>query len=295
LISNAALIGSKGNSGLIFSQFIYGLSKDIHTDFMDQQILIQQIKKGYELAYEAIDMPVEGTIITLMRNWYNLLNQDASESSFEEYLLKSSIELQKTLEETKSLLPILKKNNVIDAGALAFTTFVDGFVRSITDENFIVEIEESEVLTLDHTDDHNHDETDIEHRYCTEILIKSQLQKESLKLLLKHHGNSLVIGKSSEFYKIHIHTNEPHKVFEYISKYATIVDSKVDDMKNQNMINHHRKYDIAILTDSISDIHQNLIDDLQIQVFPVSINVDGTIYFDKKSIKNQRMLQLIQS
>src|SRR5690606_6306422 len=78
LISNAALIGSKGNSGLIFSQFIYGLSKDIHTDFMDQQILIQQIKKGYELAYEAIDMPVEGTIITLMRNWYNLLNQDAS-------------------------------------------------------------------------------------------------------------------------------------------------------------------------------------------------------------------------
>lgn len=295
LISNAALIGSKGNSGLIFSQFIYGLSKDIHTDFMDQQILIQQIKKGYELAYEAIDMPVEGTIITLMRNWYNLLNQDASESSFEEYLLKSSIELQKTLEETKSLLPILKKNNVIDAGALAFTTFVDGFVRSITDENFIVEIEESEALSLDHTDHHDHDETDIEHRYCTEILIKSQLQKESLKLLLEHHGNSLVIGKSSEFYKIHIHTNEPHKVFEYISKYATIVDSKVDDMINQNMINHHRKYDIAILTDSISDIHQSLIDDLQIQVFPVSINVDGTIYFDKKSIKNQRMLQLIQS
>src|SRR5690606_29352647 len=85
------------------------------------------------------------------------------------------------------------------------------------------------------------------------------------------------------------------KVFEYVSKYATIVDSKVDDMKNQNAINHHRKYDIAILTDSISDINQKLIDEHQIQVFPVSINVDGTIYFDKKSIKNPRMLELIQS
>lgn len=294
-ISDAALIGSKGNSGLIFSQFIYGLSKDIHTDFMDQKVLIQQIRKGYEFAYEAIDMPVEGTIITLMRHWYNLLNQEAVDSSFEEYLLRSSIELQKSLEETKSLLPILKKSDVVDAGALAFSTFVDGFVRSITDENYIVEIEESEVLTLDHKDSFNHDEINIEFRYCTEILIKSKLQKESLQLLLEHHGNSIVIGKSNEFYKIHIHTNEPHKVFEYISKYATIVDSKVDDMENQNMINHHRKYDIAILTDSISDIHQSIIDAFQIQVFPVSINIDGTIYYDKKSIKNKRILELIES
>lgn len=295
-ISDAALIGSKGNSGLIFSQFIFGLSKDIQTDFIDKSILIEQIKKGYELAYEAIDMPVEGTIITLMRNWYNLLSQESSGLSFEEYLIISNIELQKTLEQTKTLLPILKRNNVVDAGALAFTTFVDGFVRSITDENYVVEIEESESLRLDaHDLEHQHDETNINFRFCTEILIKSKLEKDSLKQLLDHHGDSLVIGKSSEFYKIHIHTNEPDKVFEYISKFATIVDSKVDDMKNQNMINHHRKHEIAILTDSISDIHQKLIDEHQIQVFPVSINVDGTIYFDKKSIRNPRMLELIQS
>src|SRR5690606_27462467 len=99
----------------------------------------------------------------------------------------------------------------------------------------------------------------------------------------------LVIGKSSEFYKIHIHSNEPDKILEYISNYATIVDSKVDDMKNQNMLNHHRKYDIAVLTDSISDINKNLMDYYQIQVFPISINVDGTIYFDKRSINNKRL------
>src|SRR5690606_10572910 len=293
-ISNAALIGSKGNSGLIFSQFMYGLSKDIETDFVDQKVLRDQMKKGYEFAYSAIDMPVEGTMITLMRNWFNLLSEETNETSFEEYLMKRNLELQKTLESTKSLLPILKKNNVVDSGALAFTMFVDGFVRSIADENFVIDVKETENLSLDEHN-HNEEETDINFRYCTEILIKTPLEKESLKQLLNHHGDSLVIGESSEFYKIHIHTNEPYKVFEYVSKYATIVDSKVDDMKNQNAINHHRKYDIAILTDSISDINQKLIDELQIQVFPVSINVDGTIYFDKKSIKNPRMLELIEN
>jgi len=293
-ISNAALIGSKGNSGLIFSQFMYGLSKDIETDFVDQKVLRDQMKKGYEFAYSAIDMPVEGTMITLMRNWFNLLSEETNETSFEEYLMKRNLELQKTLESTKSLLPILKKNNVVDSGALAFTMFVDGFVRSIADENFVIDVKETENLSLDEHN-HNEEETDINFRYCTEILIKTPLEKESLKQLLNHHGDSLVIGESSEFYKIHIHTNEPYKVFEYVSKYATIVDSKVDDMKNQNAINHHRKYDIAVLTDSISDINQKLIDELQIQVFPVSINVDGTIYFDKKSIKNPRMLELIEN
>lgn len=296
-ISNAALIGSKGNSGLIFSQFFYGLSKDIEVDYLDQQILKEQIKKGYEFAYEAINMPVEGTMITLMRNWYNLLSQDTEQSiSFESYLMQTNLELQKSLNETKNILPILRKYNVVDAGALAFTTFVDGFIRSITDDNFIVEVTETKQLDLDtyhHFDEH--DQNNINHRYCTEILIKTPLEKDSLKRLLDHHGDSLVIGKSSEFYKIHIHTNEPDKVLEYVSKYASIVDSKVDDMKNQYMLNHAQKHNVCILTDSISDIHSTLIDEFQIQVFPVSINVDGTIYFDKKSIRNQRILELIQS
>src|SRR5690606_32889129 len=79
-ISNAALIGSKGNSGLIFSQFIYGLSKDINEEYIDKETLINQIKKGYEFAYDAIDIPVEGTMITLMRSWYNLLKHNEDEN-----------------------------------------------------------------------------------------------------------------------------------------------------------------------------------------------------------------------
>jgi len=293
-ISNAALIGSKGNSGLIFSQFIYGLSKDVNEEYIDKETLINQIKKGYEFAYDAIDIPVEGTMITLMRSWYNLLKHNEDENlSFEDYLLKTNEQLLVSLEQTKNQLPILKKHNVVDAGALAFTKFVDGFVHTMLDDDYIVDVVVLDKIDLIEDID-EHDTHDIVYRYCTEILIKSSIEKESLKKILDKHGDSLVIGKSSEYYKIHIHTNEPDKVFEYISKYAKIVDSKVDDMKNQYMLKHSRKHDICILTDSIADIKSSIIDELQIQVLPVSLNVEDTIYFDKRSIKNTRLLELIE-
>ena len=73
-ISNAALIGSKGNSGIIFSQFIYGFTKDIKDEYIDDINLVKQLEKGYNYAYKAIDKPVEGTMITLMRSLYEILN-----------------------------------------------------------------------------------------------------------------------------------------------------------------------------------------------------------------------------
>lgn len=294
-ISLSALMGSKGNSGLIFSQFISGLSQDITKDYMDHQTLKEQIRKGYLYAYEAIDLPVEGTMITLMRQWYELLNEEHLETlSFKNYLMKVNHELQLALEETKSTLPILKKHNVVDAGALAFTTFVDGFMRCLTDHQDILEVYEVDSSSV--FDDTGHDgihDDDIAYRYCTEVLIKTSLNKESIKNLMHHHGDSIVIGQSSEYYKIHLHTNEPDKVIEYLSMFAEIQQTKVDDMKKQYMMNHQRKYDIAILTDSISDIDLNEVESLQIHMFPVSIDFGGIIYYDKVSINNHRMLDLI--
>ncbi len=294
-ISLSALMGSKGNSGLIFSQFISGFSKDIIHDYMDYQMLKEQIKKGYEFAYEAIEVPVEGTMITLMRQWYELLNRESTgHISFESYLMKVNQELQKSLEETKVLLPILKKHNVVDAGALAFTTFVDGFIKYLTNyQNVIDQNSQHESIEIE---DLAHDLTendDIRFRYCTEVLIKTSLNKESIKSLMHHYGDSIVIGQSNEYYKIHLHTNEPEKVIEYLSMFAQIEHTKVDDMKQQYMMNHQRKYDIAILTDSIADIEKKEIDSLQIHMFPVSIDFNGMIYYDKVSINNHMMLDLI--
>ncbi len=294
-ISNAALLGSKGNSGLIFSQFMYGLSKDIDVEYFDFQGLKNQIRKGYEEAYQAIDKPVEGTMITLMRKFYHLLDQrDMSAYEFNVALLEINKALKLALEETKNQLSILKKNNVIDAGALAFSTFVDGFVKSLTDENYTVISEISDHIDLVSEDllaSHEHEM--IHFRYCTEVLIETEMDKKEIKELLSGFGDSLVIGQSNKYYRIHMHTNEPDKMIENVSQNGMIIHSKVDDMKNQYMLKHERKYDIGLLTDSIADIDKALIDQYQIQVHPLLISADGNEYFDKKSINNKRILDLI--
>ncbi len=295
-VSNAALIGSKGNSGLIFSQFIYGLSKDIEEDTMNLNSLRAQIKKGYEEAYKAIDHPVEGTMITLMREFYQLLHENKdTNSNIEHLLVDISKKLEIALEETKNQLPVLKKNNVIDSGALAFYTFVDGFLKTIIDDKYkVTEENVSRITELENHMFESHDHEMIEFRYCTEVLIESNEEKEHIKSLLNGLGDSLVIGRSNQYYKIHMHTNEPHMMVNQLSTLGNIIDSKVDDMKNQYMIKNEKKYDICVLTDSIGDIEQALLDEYQIQVYPVEIHVNGTKYYDKKTINNQSVLELIE-
>ena len=110
---------------------------------------------------------------------------------------------------------------------------------------------------------------------------------------IKHFGDSLVIGKSSEYLKIHIHTNEPALLLETIESFALIIETKVDDMKNQYQIQKKQQKEICILTDSIADIATELIDDLNIQVLPISLNIDNMTYFDKLTINNEILKKII--
>ena len=291
-ISNAALIGSKGNSGIIFSQFIYGFTKDIKDEYIDDINLVKQLEKGYNHAYKAIDKPVEGTMITLMRSLYEILSiKKHTYNSFEDYLIKTNEALKTELNLTTNQLQILKKYNVVDAGALAFVIFIDGFINSVINKEE-VKIENNNNEIINNYDDlHNHDE--INYRYCTEVLIETKLSNEDLKSKINKFGDSLVVGSNEQFTKIHIHTSKPSLLIEEVSKYAKIVTTKVDDMMNQYNISKNKNNDICILTDSIADISKSIIDEMGIQVFPISINVDGTIYYDKTTIKNNQLLKLI--
>lgn len=288
-ISNAALQGSKGNSGIIFSQFFYGLSKGNIKDNIEFDNFIEKAESGYKYAYDSIEEPVEGTIITLMRKWPQLLKNNNS-VDYLNALLTSSNELQIELEKTKATLSILKKYDVVDAGAKAFTIFIAGFTKSISDDLFNVIIKEDKTEIVKHEYLNNEE---IEFRYCTEVLIKTNLERADISLKIKHFGDSLVIGKSSEYLKIHIHTNEPALLLETIESFALIIETKVDDMKNQYQIQKKQQKEICILTDSIADIATELIDDLNIQVLPISLNIDNMTYFDKLTINNEILKKII--
>lgn len=294
-ISNAALIGSKGNSGLIFSQFFYGLSIDVNDDELDLEKLVLSLENGYNYAYESIENPVEGTIITLMRKWVLTLKSFLPhKTDIKEPLMSSNKALKKALKQTKDELLVLKKNDVVDAGAKAFTIFVDGFVNNVTNnEEKIKQLKPIIKNDLDHKQFSNLDE--ISNRYCTEVLIKTNLDKFAINSLVKKFGNSLVIGKSSNYYKIHIHTNDPSGFVSEVKNFAAIYETKIEDMVNQYNLNNKKQAKIGIITDSIADLPREITENNNIQVLPISIKAGDMYYFDGLTVNNNTIIEIVNS
>jgi len=132
-IAEAILVNARGNSGIIFAQFFYGLSnetEDLHSVNMRQ--FAESIQGSVKYVYEAVANPVEGTMLTVIKEWadyiYNSWNKF---TDFDQLLLSSYDTLLKSLSETKIKLKVLAKANVVDAGAKGFVLFVEGIIEYI--------------------------------------------------------------------------------------------------------------------------------------------------------------------
>jgi len=291
-VAEAALSGSRGNSGLIFSQYLYGLTKTFSTGGNTKNYQLR-FQSAVQYAYDAISNPVEGTMITLMKRLSQLLSEQMDTKRLENSLTHIYENLKTTLDETTNSLEILKKHQVVDAGALGFMLFTEGFMQSILNQkSYELGISQKQVHPLrNHQTLSDH----INNRYCMEVLLKTFESKLHLTTLLNNLGDSLVIGKQDELIRIHIHTNQPDIIIEKVKPLGMILETKVDDMQKQYQAIHDDANDIAILTDSIADLPQSLIDDYPIYVFNVGLQLDDITYYDKQTIKHQKLLDIIKT
>lgn len=289
-ISRAALVGARGNSGIIFASYIFGFSSGIDQNEIDIDTLIKQLDKAQASAYQAIETPVEGTMITLMRYFFNRLNELKGTIKDIQVLLKQAYkDLALALEQTKDQLAILKTSKVVDAGAKGYYHFLEGFIKAMDGEEINIDIKDT-VDEIVHVDHFELGQT----RYCTEVLIEGKdLKQEKIKHLLHPFGDSVVVAGSDEIRRVHIHTNTPEKVIERLEPVGKIIDQKVDDMKRQFEVSNHRKHDIALVTDSIADLPIDYIEANQIHVLNLSLLINDVTYFDKLTIENSRFYQLM--
>jgi DegV family protein with EDD domain len=289
-IADAAIVGARGNSGIIFAQYIYGFSMGVKADEITPEQFVQIVEDASNQAYKAIAKPVEGTMITLMREFAKTLKtlKNASKN-FIDLLSKAYEALKEDLAKTPDLLPVLKENKVVDAGAKGFVHFVEGFIKAFKGEDvsMVHEHEHIEEMHVDHLEES-------EYRYCTEALVRGEnLNIDQIKADLLVFGNSLVVAGTTRTVRIHIHTNEPEHVFSYFDGYAKIIEQKVDDMKRQFEVANHRKYPIALVTDSIADLPAELVEKYQIHMFPLNLMINDQNYFDKLTIHNDRFYQIM--
>lgn len=291
-VASAALIGARGNSGIIFAQYLNAVSDYYSVHETNLEILVLAFNRAVKSAYDSLIEPKEGTILSVMRRWAEVLLITFQEStSFEKALLEAKGEAWKALKETQFQMSILKKNKLVDSGAKGFYYFISGFTDAYCGEK-VSEIQEELILTIKELNKEGIKEHFIseapKNRYCSEFIIKEPIRQENdLKESLRKLGDSLVIAGNKKQIKIHIHTNHPENILALLQKTGTIIYQKVDDMQLQYEISQNRKSSIAIVTDSVADLSADFILENQIFVLPLNVSVGEQAFLDKLTINPQ--------
>jgi hypothetical protein len=295
-IAEATLINARGNSGIIFAQFFYGLSTETG-EFRSVTLkqFAEAIIKTVSYVYGAVAKPVEGTMLTVIRDFADYIYNGRNKFPDFNNMISSSYEiLKKSLLETKSKLAILGKNNVVDAGAKGFVLFFEGIMEFINTRN-IRELITARAVNASFEKYEEVFTEKMNFRYCTEALIKEcRYDREMLIKTLEEYGDSVVVAGSDKLRRIHLHTNNPAGLFDNLRKAGTITFQKADDMIRHYQTANERKWNIAIVTDSTCDLPQDLIDTYQINMMPININFGDNHYLDKVTLQPEQFYSMLK-
>lgn len=299
-LADAALVGARGNSGIIFAQFLYGFSNELgQEEEFSIETFARSVNKAVTYAYEAIANPVEGTMISVIRAWAEFINaMKELIDDFVELLIKALQVAKTSLANTTQQLEVLRKANVVDAGAKGFVLFLEGMIDFLKNQQSIrrMSIPVNDMV-LDEITVDSHEV--ITFRYCCEAMLALDLHpgesKNTIKEALSSMGDSLVVAGSEKRVRIHIHSDEPIKLFQTISKRASITYQKVDDMIMQKEITHNPKFPVALVTDSTCDLPQEIIEKYQISMIPLTLQVGATQFLDRTTIESEQFYSLLET
>ena len=299
-LADAALVGARGNSGIIFAQFLYGFSNEIENENnLTVENFSRSITKAVTYAYEAIANPVEGTMISVIREWAEFINtMKELIDDFVELLIKALQVARESLADTTRQMAVLAKANVVDAGAKGFVLFLEGMIDFFNNRQSIrrLAIPMNEMI-MEEVQTFSHEE--ITQRYCCEAMLALDLHpgetKDTLRKAIAGMGDSMVVAGSEKRLRIHIHSDTPIKLFEAISKRSSITYQKVDDMVMQQEMSHNRKWPIALVTDSTCDLPQEILEKYQITMVPLTLHVGASLYLDRTTIASEQFYNLLES
>lgn len=238
-ISRGALMGARGNSGVILSQILRGFTLSLqNTKEIKAADIAAALNKGVEIAYKSVLKPVEGTILTVSRKAAEAAVNAAETAQTIDEVLTAAIEAGRVaLDHTPDLLPVLKEAGVVDAGGRGFLYILEGGLAALRGEEIVI-ADEEELVVKDKTVAFSAEfqETDIKFNYCTELMIHNA--KEDHEYVRKHiteavEGDSLVCVGDEGIIKVHYHSNDPGKIISFALTIGELFDIKVENMKEQ--------------------------------------------------------------
>lgn len=243
ILSRGLLMGARGNSGVILSQFFRGVYSEmakIKNGSATVDEFIAALVGGYQMAYRAVMTPVEGTILTVVREAAeNVLRERPKLKSVEDVLQCYLIQAQRSLDNTPELLPVLKQAGVVDSGGAGFIKIIEGMLLAAQGQTLALKQDVQEAPQHEEGfQGKNIEDFNIEFGYCTEFIVKlhniQDFDQENLRNTLLQMGDSLVLVQDEELVKVHVHTNQPGVAITLGQKYGDLQTMKVENMRLQH-------------------------------------------------------------
>lgn len=238
-ITSGALMGARGNSGVITSQIMRGLCEGVanHTQF-DLVAIDDAFDRAVEVAFNAVRKPVEGTILTVLRDTASAAHKARKKKmELEEGLRFIVDESYASVQRTPDLLPVLKENGVVDAGGFGLAIFFDSFVSALTGRSDVLgdELAFARTAAPKVEIEQINDWEGSAYMYCNEFLVDSETLdlEEALDFLHTMGDCELCVGSTPKF-KVHVHSNTPDKVLAYFLERGQISEVFIHNMKLQS-------------------------------------------------------------
>jgi DegV family protein with EDD domain len=279
--ADAAILGARGNCGMILSHYLLGFSDGVSTnEILAPAEFRVAIRRAADQVYRAIERPVEGTILTVMREVAEEAEASAA-GDFADLLEQLLSRARDALARTRDMLPALKQAGVVDAGAKGFVHLMEGVVAYARGDPF------RPVRTPPPFDAPlaaaaaEYPAENERFRFCTEALVRGDGLPDSgvVRAALREHGDSLIVIRGSDVLKVHIHTDAPDAVFDYLRAVGRLVTHKAEDMAAQHEAVERAaaahvslaRRPVSIVTDSACDLPAEIVQAHGIHVVPMTL------------------------
>ena len=253
-ISQGALMGARGNSGVILSQLLRGFARALdENETMDADMLVNAFAESRNTAYKGVVRPVEGTILTVSKDIAQAAEQARAVTSDLIEILKAVLDAADiSVKNTPELLPILKQAGVVDSGGKGLYTILEGMYRSATDQSLDEDAVQLPQTTIDLGAialNGLHDE--IEEGQDFEVVVdftpKGELNLQKFYDALSHIGTSIQVGEGDDLYRMHIHvpTERKYDPVELVEKFGNVQKIYIENLLEQMGVDNRKEEDFS--------------------------------------------------
>ena len=264
-MATGAMMGARGNSGVILSQIWNGIAKELSgKETADMADIARALSQASEVAYKGLSNPVEGTILTVIRDTAKAALDEAGR---EEADIISVMEVavaaaSTSVANTPTLMPVLQEAGVVDAGGQGLCIILDGALRYLRGETDILKLQKAQIIisnipiTPKATVTHESlSDDEVPFGYCTEFLLKGQgLDPDSLRKRLSRRGQSLIVVGDAHTIRVHVHTINPGRIIQLATSLGTVhsVSMRNMDEQHQDFLKKKREHLPAAKTEMVA-------------------------------------------